>query len=219
MKNTDLKILLEQRANLTKKNNPKFAQSVDEIIANAKEFNEGKSALKVGDEAPLFTLPDPIGNGISLKDITTKGPVIVTFYRGSWCPYCNLQLRSLTENIEEIHSLGAELVAISPQTPDESLTIVEKQSLGFAVLSDQDSIVAKSFGVTWQVPELLREHMKNDRGLDLDVINNGDGSILPIPATFIINREGVISWRFLDLDYRLRASAQEIIEHLKKLEL
>ena len=146
-----------------------------------------------------------------------NGPVVVTFYRGSWCPYCNLQLRALQARLGDIHALGAQLVAISPQVPDESLTKDEISAMEFYVLSDQNATVAAQYGVAWQVPEFLSEHMRVDRKLDLDVINNGNGSILPIPATFVIGRDGIIKWRYVDVDYRTRSEPDDIIEALKCL--
>ncbi|WOD06801.1 peroxiredoxin-like family protein [Marinomonas sp. GJ51-6] len=142
---------------------------------------------------------------------------MVTFYRGSWCPYCNLQLRALQACLGEFNDLGAELVAISPQVPDDSLSKDEISQMAFQVLSDQSAKVAVEYGVAWEVPEYLVNHMKVDRGLDLEAINNGNGNVLPIPATFVIDRDGKVAWRFVDVDYRTRSEPADIIEALKKL--
>ncbi|MFW8592074.1 peroxiredoxin-like family protein [Glaciecola sp. 2405UD65-10] len=197
--------------------NPDFMNTVDDVIAQAKAFQQGASALKCDDQAPDFSLPNAKGETIQLADLLKKGPVVVTFYRGSWCPYCNLQLRALNERVAEINTLGAQLVAISPQVPDGSLSDDEISQMDFTVLSDQDAKVAAKFGVAWEVPQFMADHMRVDRQLDLDLINNGNGNILPIPVTYVLNQEGLITWRYVDVDYRTRSEPQDIIDALKAL--
>ncbi|MEP1552889.1 MAG: peroxiredoxin-like family protein [Paraglaciecola sp.] len=214
---TSLRSQTDAQIDKTRQGNPEFAQKVDKLLADAVAFKQGDSALTVGSKAPSFILPDANGVQVKSSDLLDKGALVVTFYRGSWCPYCNLQLRALSQRLAELHELNAELVAVSAQVPDESLSVVEKQELTFPVLSDQDAKLAEAFGVAWQVPAVLTEHMKNDRGLDLEKINNGNGSILPIPATFIINQAGDIVWRFVDVDYRNRSEPDDIVEQLKSL--
>lgn len=208
---TDAKIEAGRQAN------PKFMNGVDVAIQNAKEFEQGANALKVGQKAIAFELPNQEGKLVSLKNLIGKGPVVVTFYRGDWCPYCNLQLRALQAKLEEIEKLGATLVAISPQVPDGSLTKSEISEMTFTVLSDQNAKVASQYGVAWEVPEFLLDHMRVDRNLDLEKINNGNGSVLPIPATFIIGTDGIIAWNYVNVDYRTRSELEEIVEALKKL--
>ena len=119
--------------------------------------------------------------------------------------------------LDEIHALGASLIAISPQVPDESMTKDEISEMDFIVLSDQDANVASQYGVAWQVPEHLLQHMRVDRNLDLEIINNGNGSVLPIPATFVLGQDGLVTWRYVDVDYRTRSEPQDIIDALKKI--
>jgi peroxiredoxin len=197
--------------------NPNFMQGVDDIIKQSKTFLQGEDALKLGAKAPNFTLPNQDGNLIALNDVLAKGPVVLTFYRGSWCPYCNLQLRALQARLSEIHGLGATLVAVSPQVPDESLTKNEISEMDFTVLSDQDAKVASEYGIAWEVPEFLVDHMRVDRNLDLEAINNGNGNVLPIPATFVLSADGEVVWRYVDVDYRTRSEPDDIIAALKKL--
>ncbi|MEP3374358.1 MAG: peroxiredoxin-like family protein [Maribacter dokdonensis] len=197
--------------------NPEFMKGVDEIIEEAKAFEKGKNALKVGEQAPNFELPDALGNQIKLSGLLENGAVVVTFYRGSWCPYCNLQLRALQAKLPEIQSLGATLVAISPEVPDASMTKNEISEMDFTVLSDQDAKVASKYGVAWEVPEFLLDHMRVDRNLDLKQINNGNGTVLPIPATFIVGTDGVIQWSYVNVDYRTRSEPDEIVEALKSI--
>ncbi|WP_026706921.1 peroxiredoxin-like family protein [Flavobacterium frigidarium] len=208
---TDAKIEAGRQANR------EFMNGVDKAINNAKAFQEGANALKVGQQAIAFELPNQEGKLVSLKNLIGKGPVVVTFYRGDWCPYCNLQLRALQAKLEEIEKLGATLVAISPQVPDGSLTKSEISEMTFTVLSDQNAKVASQYGVAWEVPEFLLDHMRVDRNLDLEKINNGNGSVLPIPATFIIGTDGIIAWNYVNVDYRTRSEPEEIVEALKKL--
>ncbi|SEC58468.1 Peroxiredoxin [Maribacter dokdonensis] len=197
--------------------NPEFMKGVDEIIEEAKAFEKGKNALKVGEQAPNFELPDALGNQIKLSGLLENGAVVVTFYRGSWCPYCNLQLRALQAKLPEIQSLGATLVAISPEVPDASMTKNEISEMNFTVLSDQDAKVASKYGVAWEVPEFLLDHMRIDRNLDLKQINNGNGTVLPIPATFIVGTDGAIQWSYVNVDYRTRSEPDEIVEALKSI--
>ncbi|MUH38277.1 AhpC/TSA family protein [Zobellia amurskyensis] len=212
-----LKELTDAKIESGRQANPEFMKGVDQIIEQAKSFQEGGNAIKIAQKAPKFQLPNPEGKLIALDTLLEKGPVVITFYRGNWCPYCNLQLRALQARLEEIHALGATLVAISPQVPDGSLTKDEISTMDFTVLSDQDAKVATQYGVAWQVPEFLAEHMRVDRKLDLEKINNGNGNVLPIPATFILGQDGVVTWRYVNVDYRTRSEPDEIIEALKNL--
>ena len=212
-----LKELTDAKIESGRQNNPEFMNGVDAIIEQEKAFEKGKDAIKIGQKAPGFELPNAEGKSIVLKSLLEKGPVVITFYRGNWCPYCNLQLRALQARLDDIYALGATLVAISPQVPDGSLTEDEISKMDFIVLSDQDAKVALQYGVAWQVPEFLAEHMRVDRKLDLEKVNNGNGNILPIPATFILGQDGVVTWNYVNVDYRTRSEPEEIIEALKNL--
>jgi len=212
-----LKELTDAKIALGRKNNPEFMKGVDEIINEAKAFEKGKNAIKIGEKAPNFELPNPLGEPIELFELLSKGPVVITFYRGSWCPYCNLQLRALQDRLNDIHQLGATLVAISPEVPDSSMTKNEMSEMEFIVLSDQDAKVASQYGVAWEVPEFLLEHMRIDRNLDLNKINNGNSNVLPIPATFLLGIDGVVKWNYVNVDYRTRSEPDEIIEALKTI--
>lgn len=215
-----MKTLIEQtdaKIEAGRKAKPDFMKGVDAIISKAKEFQQGAHAIKIGQKAPSFELPNPEGKSISLDSLLDNGPLVVTFYRGDWCPYCNLQLRALQAKLGEIYALGATLIAISPQVPDGSLTKNEIAEMEFTVLSDQDAKVASQYGVAWEVPEFLLEHMRVDRELDLEKINNGNANILPIPATFILDSNGMVTWRYVNVDYRTRSEPDEIIKALKNM--
>jgi len=155
-------------------------------------------ALKAGDRAPDFTLPNARGGDLSLTNTLARGPVVLSFYRGGWCPYCNLELRALQQALPDIERLGATLVAVSPQTPDESLSTAEKNDLAYPVLSDVNSRTALAYGIAFDLAKELRPiyarfgHALPDR--------NGDESwTLPIPATFIIDRDGTIVLAYVDV--------------------
>jgi len=172
-------------------------------------------ALKAGDRAPDFNLPDARGGYVRLKDLLATGPVVLSFYRGGWCPYCNLELRALQQALPEITRLGAKLVAVSPQTPDESLSTTEKNALSFSVLSDIGSMAAKSFGIAYDLAEELRPHARSDHALPE---KNGDKRwVLPIPATYVIDTDGTVALSFVDVDYRNRLEPAEILIALQSL--
>ena len=170
---------------------------------------------KVGDAAPTFSLPDATGGTVSSADLLKQGPVVVVFYRGAWCPYCNLELHAWQQHLDAVHALGAELVAISPQTPDASLTSKQKNELAFPVLSDVGNHTADAFGITSQViPEVVKVWKGK---IVLSDYNGDDSAKLPLPATYLIDRDGRIRYAFADAEYRVRAEPDEVLEELRKL--
>ncbi|MCA1930436.1 peroxiredoxin-like family protein [Rheinheimera sp.] len=170
-------------------------------------------ALKAGAMAPDFILPDVHGNKVQLSTLLAKGPVVVSFYRGGWCPYCNLELRALQQVLPQLQQLGANLVAISPQRPDESLSTAEKNALSFPVLSDLSSSVASSFGITFDLAEELRP-IYTEFNHPLPQKNGVDSWVLPLPATYVIDKKGKILLSFVDIDYRNRLEPSEVITAL-----
>jgi peroxiredoxin len=173
-------------------------------------------AWKAGDRAPDFCLPDARGGYVSLNGLLTAGPVALSFYRGGWCPYCNLELRALQQALPEITRLGARLVAVSPQTPHESLSTAKKNALAFPVLSDAGSATARSFGIAYDLAEELRPIYAHF-GHDLPDKNGDESWVLPIPATYVIDRDGTIALAFVDVDYRNRLEPAEILTALQSL--
>ena len=173
-------------------------------------------ALKAGDQAADFRLLDARGGCVRLKDLLAAGPVVLSFYRGGWCPYCNLELRELQKALPEITRLGAKLVAVSPQSPDESLSTAEKNELAFSVVSDVGSAIAKSFGIAYDLAEELRPVYARF-GHALSEKNGDESWVLPIPATYVIDRDGTITLAFVDVDYRNRLEPAEILAALQSL--
>jgi len=171
--------------------------------------------LNVGDKAPNFSLANASGEITSLSNLLKKSKVVLTFYRGTWCPYCNLQLNQYQKMLPEFKKLGAELVAISPQTPDESLSISEKNALEFQVLSDNGNIVAKQYTTVFTNGNTSIETMTN-LGFDFDGHYADDSRQLPIPAVFIIEKDHTISFaKTINGDYRNRVEASEISNALQ----
>ncbi|MFG1243440.1 peroxiredoxin-like family protein [Xanthobacter sp. V7C-4] len=174
------------------------------------------AALKAGDQAPDFLLPDARGGSGRLSRALASGPVVLSFYRGGWCPYCNLELRALQSALPDFTAAGATLMAVSPQKPDQSLTTVEKNGLAFPVLSDTGSRVARSFGIAFDLAEELRP-IYTDFGQALPDRNGDDSWVLPIPATYVIDRDGVIAFAHVDVDYRNRLEPDTVIAILSAL--
>ncbi|MCZ4123714.1 peroxiredoxin-like family protein [Streptomyces sp. H39-S7] len=173
-------------------------------------------ALGPGAQAPRFTLPAADGRRIALDGLLAEGPVVLTFYRGAWCPYCNLALRSLQLRHDDITARGARLVAVSPQIPDESLSLTGKEQLAFDVLSDIGSEVAQRFGIAFDLSGELGA-VYDRFGFELQRVNGGHARTLPLPATYVIDRSGVIRWAFVRADYTLRAEPADILAALDAL--
>ncbi|MEV5945263.1 peroxiredoxin-like family protein [Streptomyces sp. NPDC051993] len=173
-------------------------------------------ALGVGDEAPAFGLPSATGETVTLDGLLADGPAVLTFYRGAWCPYCNLALRSLQQHREDFTWRGARLVAVSPQIPDESLTLTEKHNLAFPVLSDLGSKTAERYGLAFDLSDELGA-LYDTFGFDLQRVNGGHSRTLPLPATYVIDRDRTIRWAFVDTDYTVRAEPADILAALDTL--
>ena len=174
----------------------------------------GQSASE-GSAAPDFSLPNAHGEPVASEALWGDGPAVVSFYRGGWCPYCNIELKALQDRLPEIEALGARLVAITPETPDNALSTQEKNEIGFDVLSDDGNRVASAFGLTFRLPDAVNDIYKGF-GIDLEA-SNGEGSqTLPVPATFVIGKGGTVLKAFVDADYTQRLEPEEIIEALKE---
>ena len=199
-------------ANKTDEQNAIMANATQELI----EANIAANALKVGDTIPAFTLPNVKGTNTSSDELLAKGPLVISFYRGGWCPYCNMELRALQQLLPDFEQTGAQLVAISPQTPDNSLNTQEKNKLAFEVLSDVGNNITRSFGLVFTMPADL-QNLYDHFGLDLPK-HNGDRTFeLPMPATYVVDKNGTIQYAFIPADYTQRAEPADVLAALKGL--
>lgn len=174
-------------------------------------------ALKPGTVAPDFVLPDTNGRLVRLRSLLSQGPVVLIFYRGGWCPYCNLHLRGFQRALPELQKYNAQIVAISPQLPDNSLSTQEKDQLTFLVLSDLGNKVASEFGIVFKLGKQLQE-LYRQFGHPLDLFNGPDGAQhLPVPATFLIDRKGTIQLAHVDVDYTRRLDPDHVIAKLNEV--
>ncbi len=176
----------------------------------------GDNALSVGDQFPDVSLLDPEGAAISLSSLWAKGPVLINFYRGGWCPYCNLELKAYQYELETVRSLGAELVAISPETPDRAEATAAKNEISYPVLTDPQNSLAEALGIVFTLPPEL-EKLYEMFGNNLPEAHGEAGWRLPIPATYVVGRDGVIAFASVARDYRTRAEPAEAIVALENL--
>jgi peroxiredoxin len=169
-----------------------------------------ETALRTGDVAPQFELPDAVGNTISLSDLLDRGPVVLSFYRGSWCPFCNLELRALQRELEQAKARGVTLVAVSPNQPDLSKELIDEHGLEFPVLTDRGNELAARFGIAYEMaPEQVEYYRAHDR--DIGAMNGTERWTLPVPATYVIDRGGMIQFDFVELNHRVRAEPSEVV--------
>ncbi|WP_226659174.1 peroxiredoxin-like family protein [Pseudalkalibacillus hwajinpoensis] len=174
------------------------------------------TGLTEGDQAPDFTLKNANGKFITLSEELKKGPVILNFYRGGWCPYCNLELRAYEEILNDIKAEGAQLIAISPQTPDQSLTTQEKNNLSYEVLSDTSQEVIKNYNLLFEMPDYLIKTYRDDFNIDLSDFNSKeDPWRLPVAGTVVISQDGTIMTSSANVDYMYRAEPREVLMQLK----
>lgn len=182
------------------------------VLAFSQDPNQG---LRVGDKAPDFTLKNQQGEMVVLSELLKNGPVVITWYRGGWCPYCNIALKGLSDRADDIKQEGATLVALTPELPDKSLNTSEKNSLKFEVLSDVNNVVARKYDLVFKLDEQTGATYEQKFALSAQ---NGSGSReLPIPATYIVDRQGIIRYAYVNTDYKHRANPTEIVLKLKEL--
>ncbi|WP_165728822.1 peroxiredoxin-like family protein [Pseudoalteromonas sp. 31A1] len=182
----------------------------EELIAQHIKDN----ALQIGQKVESFSLANHKGEKIELADLLKKGPVIISFYRGGWCPYCNLELKALNDYLPQFKTQSAQLIAISPQLPDETLSTAQKNGLEFDVLSDVSNKVAEQFGLLFTLDERIQA-LYTEFGIDFEHYYGDKSFKLPLPATYVINQEGVITYAFLSEDYTLRAEPIDVMTALE----
>ncbi len=183
-----------------------MARSTDALIASG----QAERALKAGASAPSFELDDSEGRRVRSRSLIARGPLVVSFYRGVWCPYCNLELQALEAVLPDIAALGESLVAISPQTPANSRNSKRDNKLSFPILSDVNSNVAEAFGLKFALSDELIE-LYRAFGNDLPRINRDPTWVLPMPARYVIDREGIIAYAEVNPDYTHRPDPSELL--------
>jgi len=193
-------------------------EKLDIMLGATQDLIDQKTAskaLKVGDKFPSFSLSDANGKKVAGQDVQGEKGTVVSFYRGGWCPYCNLELAALQSNLDEIKSNGFDLVAITPETPDNSLTTSEKHDLKFTVLSDIDNKLAKEAGLVIKLPEPVQS-IYSEFGLDVAKHNGNQDFELPMPATYVVNSAGEIIHSFVSEDYTARLDPEDILKVISK---
>ncbi len=187
------------------------AQGHDAYINDINQSGKLTTVPSVGDIAPTFVLPDDKGNLVSSTTLLQRGPLIVSFYRGDWCMFCNLELRALQKSLAEFQRYGASLVGISPQLVAYSHMNAARRNVRYQILSDVGNKIADQYGLMFSMPQQMVNAFSTF-GIDISEINGSKNEVeLPVPATFVIDTNGRIAYRFLDADYTLRAEPAEII--------
>ncbi|KAH8705246.1 redoxin domain-containing protein [Talaromyces proteolyticus] len=196
---------------------PKPVQSVinktrNDFIASF----DPKKAIHVGDHLPEFRLTDAVGTQRESGELLTHGPLLITFYRGEWCPFCNIALVGFQKIMDDIKANGVTFVAISPQLPNESLSTAEKHDLQFPVLSDVGNEYARQLGILFHQPDSLRPIFEKF-GHSLPERNGDDSMIVPVPATILVDKDGIVKNLFLDPDYTKRVEPATVLEWISAL--
>ena len=183
------------------------------LATNAQVTTVYPEGLKVGDKAPMFSAKNQDGKEMDLKQLLKKGDVVMLFYRGQWCPYCNQQLKKVNDSLQMITSKGATVLAITPETAENIAKTIEKTKAGFSIIEDMNLAIMKQYKVNFAVDDNTIVKYKN-YGIDFDKANGSNSANLPVPATYIIGTNGLIKYAFFDVDYKKRASVKDIIQHL-----
>lgn len=193
---------------------PIMARATAELITSG----AAQRALKAGDRAPEFTLDAPDGAPVSSAELLARGPLVVSFYRGVWCPYCNMELQALQAALPEFEGLGASLVAISPQTRVNSRKSVRQNELGFPILSDANNNVAAAFGLRFELPDYLVDLYKS-LGNNLPAFNGDPSWTLPMPGRFVIGSDGIITYAEVNPDYTRRPEPSDMLPAIRRANL
>lgn len=184
-----------------------------ELVESGAHFN----ALKIGDRAPRFTLSDVDGESYSSAALLAQGPLVLSFYRGFWCPYCNIELEALQDALSDIENRGATLLAISPQTSANNRRAIREKQLTFPILSDHGNEVAAEFGLRFKLPDYLVSLYRDAFGNDLAVANGEPSWTLPMPARYVIDQAGFIAYAAVNPDFTERPDPSELLPVLDRL--
>ncbi len=205
----------EHRAQAEAKRPPHILEAMHRATADLAASGQAERALKAGDRAPAFTLQGPDGKPVSSADLLAQGPLVITFYRGVWCPYCNMELQALQEILPEIRAAGGSLVAISPENAANSRKSVRQNELSFPILSDKGNEVAAAFGLRFRLPDDVIAIYKGF-GNDLTMVNGEPSWTLPMPGRFVVGPDGVIAAAEVNPDYTRRPEPALLIPFIRQ---
>jgi peroxiredoxin len=194
---------------------PAFADAVERLISRLQQCGSGASAPKVGEPLPPFVLPDEEGHLVGLEEVLARGPAAISFHRGHWCPYCRINTSALAQAQCEVEPLGAQIIAITPDLAHFAVALqAQAKAKPFPVLTDVDNGYALSIGLAIYVGDEMKKLMKSAE-IDISLFQGNDTWFLPIPATFVVSCDGMITARFVDPDYRKRMAIEDIVDALK----
>ncbi|WP_299781480.1 peroxiredoxin-like family protein [uncultured Formosa sp.] len=214
--NTTLQSVLDTKKDDFNSKAPEEIKTIYDAGFRAVEYSGVvKHAKHIGDIAPDFKLKNALNKDVTLHEYLKKGPIVLTWYRGGWCPYCNLTLQRLQQELSNFQAEGANLLALTPELPDKSMNTTEKHELKFEVLSDVGNEVGKTYGIIYKLTDDVANHYQNN--FDLHGFNGDESNELPLAATYVINQDGKITYEFLEVDYRKRAEPADIVNALKAL--
>ncbi|MAS97064.1 MAG: peroxiredoxin [Verrucomicrobiales bacterium] len=197
---------------------PEKLKAYAEGIQSVSDSGIVEKAKNTGDSAPDFTLKNATGQTVTLSEELKKGPVVLTWYRGGWCPYCNIQLSAYQRILPQIEELGAQLIALTPEVPDKSLSTSEKNGLKFQVLTDLNSEVAREYGLVFELTDEVAGYYSDFFSMADYNGEEANQKELPLAATYVIDQKGKITWAFLDADYTKRAEPRDIVKALDSIE-
>lgn len=208
---------LKARREAAKGRNEEVRQDMQDGIKQLRDMKLHERAMKmVGKKAPSISFKLDDGSVRSLSEFYADGPVVLNFYRGGWCPYCMLELQSYQKMKGEFDRAGAQIIAIAPDTYKEIAKTKRKYNLDYMVVQDQDNLIAKRFGIAFKVDAKTLKHYKNF-GIDLDASQGNTDKVLPMPGVYVIDKQGMITYAFIDPDYTFRAEPSEVLAAVKKI--
>jgi peroxiredoxin len=187
-----------------------FSISVLLLSLNAQKLPTG---INIGDKAPDFKAKNQTNKTIELKEVLNTGSVVLFFYRGEWCPYCNKQLKSMQDSLHLITQKGANVIAVSPEKQENIKKTIDKTKATFNIVNDENATILNSYKVKWDLDEKTTKKYKG-YGIDLLEMNGSNGNSLPVPAVYIISQDGIITYKYFNQDYTKRPSVAEILKHL-----
>jgi peroxiredoxin len=200
-------------ADSARQRRPDFAAAVDRLVERLRRYGAGGAAPQAGEPMPPFVLPDDAGHMVSLDQLLTQGPVAVTFHRGHWCPYCRININALAQAHKDIAAEGGQVVAIMPDRQKFVAEFKSRSNVPFPILTDMDNGYAMSLNLTIWVGAEMQQMIEGRQ--DLPTFQGNNSWMLPIPATFVVGRDGTIRARFMDPDYRKPMAIASVLTALR----